>query len=51
MGLDACKLALQQSSFSQAVEETFSGERPCGMCQLIIDLEETENGSNSKPAP
>lgn len=32
----------QESSFSQAVEETFSGERPCGMCKLIIEVEETE---------
>lgn len=32
----------QESSFSQAVEETFSGERPCGMCKLITEVEETE---------
>lgn len=29
----------QESSFEQAVSETFSGERPCEMCKLITKVE------------
>lgn len=41
----------QGSSFSQAVAETFSGERPCGMCKLIIEVEETEREQQPANTP
>lgn len=36
----------QESSFEQAVRETFGGERPCEMCKLVTKVQETE----SKPS-
>ena len=32
----------QESDLQQAVEDTFSGERPCAMCSMIVKVEETE---------
>lgn len=38
----------QESSFEQAVRETFSGERPCEMCKLVETVQENE-GETSYP--
>lgn len=35
----------QESSFQQAIVETFGDERPCDMCLVIDAVEETEKGS------
>lgn len=35
----------QESSFQQAIVETFGDERPCDVCRVIDAVEETENGS------
>lgn len=39
----------QESSLQQAVEETFSGERPCAMCCMITEVEETEQQEAPEP--
>lgn len=38
----------QQSSFEQAVVETFGGDRPCGMCKFIQTTD--EEGTPAKEA-
>lgn len=35
----------QESSFQQAIVETFGDERPCDVCRVIDAAEETEGGS------
>ena len=35
----------QESSFQQAIVETFGDERPCDICQTIDAVEEKENSS------
>jgi len=35
----------QESSFQQAIVETFGDERPCDVCRVIDAVEESENGS------
>ncbi len=37
----------QQSSLRMAIQETFSGERPCGMCKAI---QESESNNSHLPA-
>lgn len=32
----------QESSFEQAVRETFGGGRPCEMCKLVTEAKKTE---------
>lgn len=33
----------QESSLEQAIRETFGGERPCELCKIIVDTEETKS--------
>ena len=32
----------QESSFEQAIKETFGGDRPCEVCKLIQDVDPSE---------
>jgi hypothetical protein len=38
----------QESSLRVAIQETFSGERPCGMCKVIQATEGTDSSSHNK---
>lgn len=40
----------QESNIEQAIRETFSDERPCGMC-CLIDAVEKETDSTGTPPP
>ncbi|ADE55299.1 hypothetical protein [Coraliomargarita akajimensis] len=37
-----------ESTLQQAVEDTFSGERPCALCCIIDQVEETEPSQPKK---
>ena len=39
----------QESSIQTAVSETFSGDRPCGLCKLISAVDSKQSESPIKP--
>jgi hypothetical protein len=41
----------QESSFSQAVTDTFSGEKPCGLCEKIATSKSAEKERDNAPLP
>ena len=40
----------QESSFEQAIIETFGDERPCDVCRVIDAVEESESTGNAQRA-
>jgi hypothetical protein len=41
----------QERSFSEAVTDTFSGEKPCGLCEKIASSKSTDKENQNAPLP
>jgi len=40
-----------ETGFSQAVTDTFSGEKPCGLCKKLESLKNSESPNEKQQAP